>query len=161
MDIRAYRPQDCRQILKLFYHTVHSVNAADYSPEQLAVWATGEEDPAVWNASLTAHMTLVAVEGDLILGFGDMDVEAGYLDRLYVHKDYQGRGVATALCRRLEAAVPSGHITTHASITARPFFLARGYRVVRQQQVQRRGIWLTNFVMEKSCRPIDISLPVC
>ena len=37
----------------------------------------------------------------------------------------------------------------HASITARPFFEQRGYRVVRQQQVERGGVLLTNFVMEK------------
>ena len=43
----------------------------------------------------------------------------------------------------------SGPVTTHASITARPFFEARGYRVVRQQQVERQGVALTNFVMEK------------
>ena len=36
-------------------------------------------------------------------GFADMDAD-GYLDRLYVHKDYQGRGVATALCDALEQA---------------------------------------------------------
>ena len=30
-----------------------------------------------------------------------------------------------------------------------PFFEARGYRVVRPQQVERRGQVLTNFVMEK------------
>lgn len=39
--------------------------------------------------------------------------------------------------------------TTHASITARPFFEKRGYRVVRAQQVERQGLYLTNYVMEK------------
>jgi GNAT superfamily N-acetyltransferase len=29
------------------------------------------------------------------VGFADMDAD-GYLDRLYVHRDYQGRGVAAA-----------------------------------------------------------------
>ena len=81
-------------------------------------------------------------------GFADMD-QAGYLDRLYVHRDFQRRGIATALCDALEAACPCARYTTHASITARPFFLARGYRVVRAQQVERRGVKLTNFVMEK------------
>ena len=73
----------------------------------------------------------------------------GYLDRLYVHKDYQRQGVATAICDELERAVKAGKYTTHASITARPFFQKRGYRVVREQQVERCGILLTNFVMEK------------
>ena len=36
-----------------------------------------------------------------IVCFGDMD-ETGYLDRLYVHKDYQCRGVASAICDALE-----------------------------------------------------------
>lgn len=43
----------------------------------------------------------------------------------------------------------AGTIVTHASITARPFFEKRGYRVVKEQQVERRGIRLTNFVMKK------------
>ena len=59
---------------------------------------------------------------------------------------------AAALCGALEAAVP-GPWTTHASITARPFFEARGYRVVRAKQVERHGVLLTNFVMEKPAPP--------
>ena len=40
-------------------------------------------------------------------------------------------------------------ITTHASITAKPFFLHRGYKLVNEQQVVRKGIYLTNYAMEK------------
>ena len=75
--------------------------------------------------------------------------ETGYLDRLYVHKDYQGQGVASAICDELERFAAGKTITTHASITAKPFFLHRGYRVVRKQEVIRRGVALTNLVMEK------------
>ena len=87
------------------------------------------------------------------MGFTDLDVEAGYLDRLYVHKDAQRRGVGTALCDAAEAcarAAGGRRLETHASITARPFFEKRGYQVKREQQVERKGILLTNFVMEKS-----------
>ena len=52
------------------------------------------------------------------------------------------------ICDALEAAV-KGKIVTHASVTARPFFEKRGYTVVRAQQVERVGVLLTNFVMEK------------
>ena len=75
--------------------------------------------------------------------------ESGYLDRLYVHKDYQGQGIASAICDELERFAAGKTFTTHASITARPFFLHRGYRVVRKQEVIRRGVVLTNFVMKK------------
>lgn len=149
MWIRRYEPEDLGQIMALFYDTVHAVNAADYAPEQLDAWADGAPDLDRWNGSLLAHHSLVAVEGrDLIVGFGDID-GTGYLDRLYVHKDRQGRGIATALCDRLERAVDAPVITTHASITARPFFEGRGYRVLREQRVERHGVRMTNYVMEK------------
>lgn len=149
MKIRRYEPEDLGQITALFYDTVHAVNAADYAPEQLDAWADGAPDLDRWNGSLLAHHSLVAVEGrDLIVGFGDID-GTGYLDRLYVHKDRQGLGIATALCDRLERAVDAPVITTHASITARPFFEGRGYRVLREQRVERHGVRMTNYVMEK------------
>ena len=93
-DIRQYRPSDCKEITELFYGTVHRVNSADYTKEQLDVWAPEQAD----------------LEKGKITGFGDID-EMGYLDR--------------------------------------PFFEKRGYRVVKEQQVERQGILLTNYVMEK------------
>ena len=131
----------------MFYHTVHTVNAKDYTKEQLDVWATGQVDLEKWNRSFQEHFTIVAVENGEIAGFGDID-ETGYLDRLYVHKDYQGQGIASAICDCLESKI-SGKIVTHASITARPFFEKRGYKVVKEQQVERQNIFLTNYVMEK------------
>lgn len=147
MIVRKYRSEDCEELLRLFYGTVHAVNARDYTKEQLDAWATGKEDAVRWDASLRAHYALVAEESGKIVGFGDID-KTGYLDRLYVHKDFQGRGIASALCDRLEERA-EGKIVTHASVTAKPFFERRGYRAVREQRVERNGVFLTNYVMEK------------
>ena len=148
MIIREYQRDDCEAITELFYNTVHTVNAKDYTEEQLTAWATGKADLEQWDRSLQEHFSLVAVEVGMIVGFGDID-STGFLDRLYVHKDYQGKGIATAICEALEQAV-AGKITTHASITAKPFFENRGYKVIREQQVTRQNVLLTNFIMEKS-----------
>lgn len=148
MNLREYIPSDCAQLAELFYQTVHSVNAKDYTQEQLDAWATGEVDLKAWDASFRAHKTLVVKENGEIVGFGDMD-ENGYLDRLYVHKDHQGQGIASAICDELERFAVGKTFTTHASITAKPFFQHRGYCVVRKQEVIRRGVALTNFVMQK------------
>ena len=148
MQLRKYTPSDCAQMAELFYQTVHSVNAQDYTREQLDAWATGEVDSQAWDKSFRAHRTIVATESGKIVGFGDMD-ETGYLDRLYVHKDHQGQGIASAICDELERFAAGKVITTHASITAKPFFQHRGYCVVREQKVIRRGVALTNSVMEK------------
>ena len=145
ITIRPYQSRDLPELARLFYRTVHEINARDYSPDQLNVWASGQIDTERWDRSLRGHLSLIALVGDTIAGFGDIDL-SGYLDRLYVHADYQSQGIGTALCDRLEAAV-SGDITTHASITARGFFEKRGYRVLRAQQVNLSGVLLTNFVM--------------
>ena len=102
MVIREYIPSDCERLADLFFQNIHTVNAKDYVKEQLNVWATGNVDLSVWNNSFLEHYTLVAVENDVIVGFGDID-NTGYLDKLFVHKDYQRKGIATALCDRLEA----------------------------------------------------------
>ncbi len=147
MFIREYRSPDCKELTELFYNTVHTVNAKDYTKEQLDVWATGQVDLEKWDQSLQEHFSIVAVDDDIIVGFGDIDM-TGYLDRLFVHAGYQGKGIATAICDRLEAAVQKS-IVTHASITARPFFEKRGYKVAKEQQVERQGLFLKNFVMIK------------
>ena len=148
MTIRSYCPEDCAGMARLFYDTVHTVNAVDYTTEQLNVWATGEVDLDAWNASFLTHHTVVAECDGVLIGFGDMD-ESGYLDRLYVHEDHQRQGVATAICDALESASSAEKFITHASITAKPFFEQRSYVAVKEQQVERRGVLLTNYVMEK------------
>lgn len=147
MILRKYKPSDCPEMAELFYNTVHTVNAKDYTKEQLDAWASGTVDLDAWNRSFQEHETVVAIENGKIAGFGDMDA-AGYLDRLYVHADMQKKGIAAAICDELERTV-KGKIVTHASITARPFFEKRGYTVIKEQQVERQGVLLTNFVMEK------------
>lgn len=148
MLLRKYTESDCKQLSELFFQTVHKINKKDYSKEQLNVWATGKVDIEEWNKSFLEHYTIVAVENNEIIGFGDIDY-SGYLDRLYVHCNYQRRGIATAICNQLEKSIDTNVITTQASITAKPFFEKRGYRVIKEQQVERNGILLTNYIMEK------------
>ena len=147
MIIRKYQASDCKELADLFYNTVHIVNAKDYTKEQLNVRATKQVDLEKWNKSLQEHFSVVALDNETIIGFGDID-KTGYLDRLFVHANYQKKGIATGLCNQLEQAV-QGDITTHASITAKPFFEKRGYKLVKEQQIERQGIFLTNYVMIK------------
>ena len=97
MFLREYNTSDCEYLAKLFYQTVHYVNAKDYTKEQLDAWATGNVNLNEWDKSFLEHFTLVAIKNEFIVGFGDID-KAGYLDRLYVHKDYQKQGIASSIC---------------------------------------------------------------
>lgn len=151
MNIRRYKSTDSAEIAELFYETVHTINAKNYTKSQLDVWATGDIDISAWDKSFLAHNTLVAEKHNMILGFGDMD-DNGYLDRLFVHKDYQRMGIATLIITKLEqqAAIHGISVfTTHASITAKPFFKKHGYHIINENKVVLNGVELTNFIMEK------------
>ena len=151
MIIRKYKSTDCKYLAQLFHDTVHSVNSKDYSKEQLNAWATGDIDLKQWDESFKKNYTIVALENNIIVGFGDID-KTGYLDRLYVHKDYQGKKIATLILAELEKKVKPCKIITYASITAKPFFESRGYEVVKENVVIRNNVYLSNYIMEKNCK---------
>ena len=88
MFVRGYQMSDCKEITELFYNTVHTINAKDYTKEQLDVWATGQADLEKWNQSLQEHYSIVAIDNKIIVGFGDIDKD-GYIDRLFVQSNYE------------------------------------------------------------------------
>ena len=146
MILRRYRDEDCNAVSKLFYETVHTVNAKDYTAEQLCAWAHGEDSLQAKHKALMSQHTVIAEIDGKIVGFGSID-KFGCLDMLFVHKDFQRQGIATAICDELEAKFSV--VKTYASITAKPFFEKRGYSVMKEQSVERQGIFLTNYRMEK------------
>ena len=146
MIIRQYKNEDCDTVAKLFYETVHSVNAKDYTAEQLSVWANNADSLKSRCNDLLKQYTLIAEINGVIVGFGSID-KSGYLDLLFVHKDYQNQGVATALCNELEKGYSV--IKTYASITAKSFFESRGYVIIKAQEVERSGVKLKNYAMQK------------
>ncbi|WP_225430426.1 GNAT family N-acetyltransferase [Levilactobacillus brevis] len=150
VKMRDYQAEDLDSVIRLFRETVSRVNARDYSSRQIVAWLGSDTDEvrARWQTSLLAHKTLVMVEGEALAGFADM-ASSGYLDRLYVSADHQGEGIATALVRALEGAVSVRSYLANASITARPFFEAKGYHVLKQNTVVRDGVELINFTMVK------------
>lgn len=152
--LRRFEPLDGPRCLRLFRETVHRVNQRDYSPEQLAAWVPDDLDAAAWTARFYGKVAYLAWQGEVLCGFADMSID-GYLDRLFVSADHQRHGIAKRLLQKLTddaKELNCDRITTDASITAKPFFLASGFRVVRQQEVICRGVELTNFRMERSLR---------
>ncbi|MEC3484178.1 GNAT family N-acetyltransferase, partial [Bacillus cereus] len=87
----------------------------------------------------------------VIVGFGDYN-EDHYVDRLFTHKYYQGKRIASSILQKLEKeAVNLGHreIYTEASITAKPFFESKGFICIKEQKKQHNGQIFINYVMKK------------
>lgn len=151
LNIRAYEKKDCQELYRLYQDTVRNVNSRDYLPEQIEAWLSASFEEEAWNRRFLESRTLVAEKQGKILGFANMG-EKGFLDCLYVHKDFQGQGIGGKLLRELEcsAADEENGFFTFASLTARSFFENCGYQVVCENFAERSGVLLKNFRMEKS-----------
>ena len=151
IKIRSFKPEDTAEIVALFRDAVHSIAVRHYTIEQVAVWAPENIDLVRWQKSLEKNITYVAQIDSVIVGFIDMSHE-GYLDRLYIHKEYQGGRVAYALFKKIEQVARElglTKITTHCSITAKKPAEFMGFIVIKEQTVVRNGVALTNYAMEK------------
>jgi putative acetyltransferase len=153
-QVRAMRPDDIDAVIDVFRASVRLVASRDYTPEQVMSWAPNEIDAAAWGKRYDTRQAWVAEIEGAVAGFIELQSH-GHLDMLYVHPAHQRQGVAGALLQQLEAAARElgiGRLNTEASITARPFFERRGFRLIASQTVVLRGQELVNFRMEKRLR---------
>lgn len=150
--IRAAQQSDIIELKELFQSTVLVINRRDYSLEEVEDWASCGDNLSEIGDMIKTHYFIVAVNPQLkIVGFSSITSQ-GYLHSMFVHKDFQGKGIATILLNEIERhAITTGimRITSEVSLTARPFFEKRGYIVVEEQKRKANQLSLTNFWMEK------------
>lgn len=152
MIIRAYRPVDLNAVAQLFTVSIHNLAAGHYNQAQLDVWAPETPDLNLWRKRLADLQTLVAEEHDELAGFIAYS-RGGHIELLYVSPAYPRRGVASVLYRHAQTALYSVGITaltTHASLSARPFFEHQGFTVEAEENVARLGVSLPRLAMRKS-----------
>lgn len=151
LSIRKMTSKDTDECLALFNQTILNINSKDYDPVQIQAWINPNRSRADWQDSFENRFAYVVCDQDKIVGFADMD-SLGYLDRLYVHYQYQNCGIAKMLVNQVEKIAKERNIfeiETHASITAKPFFEHLNYQVIHRQTVNCRGVLMDNFVMKK------------
>ncbi|MBD0277694.1 MAG: GNAT family N-acetyltransferase [Flavisolibacter sp.] len=89
MHIRQANPDDVVQLRELYFNTITTINAKDYTPEQITAWAATAYRTGSLLRKIRKQYFLVAEwENHQIIGFASLD-DSGCLDMLYVHKDFQ------------------------------------------------------------------------
>lgn len=152
ISVRQATEADLESVTHLFRESILNINSMDYAAEQTIVWAAAWQNRGDWlNKIRNQHFLLAYSEGKLA-GFGSVE-RSGYLDMLYVGKDFQRKGVATALFDELENyASQQGidKIFAQVSITARPFFERNGFTVEKEQRKMLNDVEFINYRMKKS-----------
>ena len=149
--IRNYQASDAKALWEIYFHTVRNINVRDYSQEQVEAWAPSDFDSELWQKCLHRIQPFVAELDGRVVGYTDLQSN-GLIDHFFCHHEYQGKGVGRAL---MEHVFQIGSVRgvsryfSEVSITARPFYEHLGFTVVNEQEVEMRGVKLTNYVMEK------------
>ena len=149
--IRRSSKEDLVEILGLFYNTVLNVCKDDYNHDQLMAWVSSASNKDKWLSKMEQTHFIVALAGVRIVGFASL-ADRGYVDILYVHKDFQKQGIASKLLSELERKAKTLEvdlISSDVSITARPFFENKGYALLRTNINLINGVNLINYEMTK------------
>jgi putative acetyltransferase len=145
-------PADAPVLASIFVASVDGLTQDDYSEAQREAWASAAEDEAAFGKRLAGQLTLVATIDGTTAGFASLK-GTDHLDMLYVHPNFSGEGVATALCDAIEKlATARGATTLRAEVsdTAEAFFARRGYQGEQRNTVTVGDEWLANTTMKKS-----------
>lgn len=155
MEIRNYQDTDHVEIADLFHGAVHAIPTSVYSKKELEAWAPSPPDYNHWKERLATKKPVVALKNNIIIGFIELESN-GHIDCLYVHKNYQGSGVASSLLRYVQAAAHEKGITklyVEASKVAMPLFKKHGFKLGNTNIVNLRGQSLTNCYMSLGTKP--------
>lgn len=151
-NIRPLEEKDLYDMQNLFRSTVLNVNIKDYTNEEVEDWASCGNDMEHWKEILFNNQFIGAFDKqDNLIGFSSMN-KNGYMHSMFVHKDWQGKGVATQLLSEVEKIARQyevKEITSEVSKTARPFFEHKGYVVECEQKQHANRLKLTNYKMKK------------
>jgi len=145
-------PNELKEIKELFTQTVSSIKKDEYNAEQLKVWASSaQNDDEKWLDKIINQYFLVAKMDGKIVGFASLE-DNSLVDMLYVHKDFQGKGIAQKLISVLERKAEINHsekIMSNVSLTARSFFEKNGFTVVKEQKNTINDVPIPNLKMVK------------
>nr|WP_294901213.1 GNAT family N-acetyltransferase [uncultured Pedobacter sp.] len=153
--IRKGQLNDLIELQKLYVDTITEICKADYDNEQIDAWTSDTKNnpnKQRWQDILTNQFVLVAQKDNKIVGFATLD-KGNYIDLFYVHKDYQRQGIANKLCADVVTEAKREQqrvLTSDVSKTARPFFEKNGFKVLKEQIVNKKGIKLVNYKMTKT-----------
>lgn len=161
MMIRHYQSEDAVALSDLYRASVMELGRRHYTAAQVAAWLSLTPDPArLDRLAQDGRLRLVAVDEveqdsgtkrTRYLGFADLERD-GHLHFLYVAPAAAGAGVAVALCAHLERHAIENHLPrlfVEASEAASRLFMARGFTVIKRNDINIAGVMIHNYDMEK------------
>ena len=153
MRIRKFRHKDAVELARLHRNTIKHINSRDYPEDIIRIWS-GKVSAKRFRDSADKCKRWVAIQDEKLVGFVDHTLEGKFWG-LYVHKDFQGKGVGTKLLTKAENSLREmgiKKVAVLASISAKQFYSNKGYRVKKKHLHQMGNKQMDSYLMEKQLR---------
>ena len=134
--IRRAKQEDKKSMWNVQVNSIKEICKSHYTQNELQAWL-GLLKPERYKETIESKAVFVAIDGDDVVGFGQLDQENGHIEDLYVRPDHAKRGVGMKILLTLEdVAQKSGSLLLHGNSTlnAIRFYEKAGYRVTRQKK---------------------------
>jgi putative acetyltransferase len=127
MKIRFIKDEDAVDIARLRRAAILNIKSQDYPKDVIKMWAA-QRNANFFRTNSNKYKRWVALEKDKIIGFVEHDFK-GELSRIYIHKDYQGKGVGSLLIDQAEESMKKlgfKKFTLESTIGAKKFYEKKG-----------------------------------
>jgi N-acetylglutamate synthase-like GNAT family acetyltransferase len=130
--IRRATTDDSRAVHEIVLRALRETNARDYPASVINRLILTLPKRVASNLD-TWHAFVAIVDGRVV---GTAGLSCPSVKSVFVHPDYQRRGVATKLMGEVENAALALSVCSldvQSSITAQPFYAIRGFNIVREE----------------------------
>ncbi|MEH2065014.1 MAG: GNAT family N-acetyltransferase [Nostoc sp.] len=156
ISLRRAQETDAWVLSAIHIAAIKALPATLYTQKELLAWRNYRDKPDGSNIlkSMKVETLWVAMEGDAAIGFASFIIDE--LIGLYVHPQYQGKGIGRALVQHFcdEAIEQSiDKVITTASLYAEGFYLRLGFTAIkRAPHYLRSGVVVPVTKMSKTLR---------
>ncbi|MCL1125015.1 GNAT family N-acetyltransferase [Shewanella surugensis] len=164
--IIPYTKEYASCVSQLFHDAIHAIDDDVYSVLHQQAWSKAPRSNYHWQKRLSNSQTWLMLDDTQLYqarprccGFINVEigyVSRGYIDSLYVHPNYQHRGIATRLYLCLQdwaSAQGFTRLSVDASVLSKPLFLSQGFKQVHRSYQEKSGQVIMGFLMEKGLQP--------
>ncbi len=152
ISIREAALEDIPILKQLFKETILKIYQKEYSFEERIVWSQALDTTDKWENFIKNEYFIVAESNHKIIGFSSLR-NRDYLNLLYIHHNYNRKGVASALYQNIKSkSINFGvdKLTADVSKTAKPFFEKMGFEVLKENHHKIEKEVLINYTMIES-----------
>ena len=136
ITIRRATQRDRESIWNVHIRAIQEICKSHYSPKEIADWSEVLK-PIRYNEPIKRGSFFVAVDDNVIVGFGNLNQDSGEIEAVYVAPAYVGRGVGRQILQALESVAREVGLTVlrlSSSLNAVQFYENAGYRRQKQKR---------------------------